>query len=872
MVTLTTANGLPCNTVHWIIEDDLSSYWLYTQYGLLCIARTELDAWTADPKRMVRMTAFDAADGIRLVARLMGFRPFVTKSSDGKIWFRNGETVSFIDPSHIVINTLPIPVHIEQITANGKTYDAKRGLRLPPLVHDLTIDYTALSFTAPEKVHFRYQLEGQDPDWREVVNKREVQYSNLPPRKYRFRVTASNESGVWNNKGDVLDFSVAAAYYQTNWFRALCAAIFLALLVAAYQFRVRHLRREFKQLRDVIETVPAMAWTARPDGSNAFVNRRWSEYIGLSAKDTPIFGWTAAVHPDDRQVYSDKWRASLATGEPFECEARFRCAGNGEYRWFLARGVPLRDGQGNVRRWYGILTDIDDRKHAEQALRRSEAYLAGAQRLTHTSAWVSDRTAKPLYWSEEVYRLFGFDPQQGLPTGDQPLKRIHPEDRDRFLHSFQRAIREKVDAEEEFKIVLPDGTVRHVHALAHPVLSATGEVFEVVGTTVDVTERKRAEQALRESETRFRTFVDHAADALFIYDLEQKAIVDVNRQACESLGYTRQELIGNAALAFHLDSDRAQIESVAKRAAAGEAVIDTHWHQRKDKTLFPVEAHTSYYWYGGRRFLLKVARDVSDRVQAEQEREKLRRLEADLAHIDRVSMMGQLTASIAHEINQPLSGVVSNASAGLRWLAGEVPNLEEVREGLRRIVRDGKRAGEVIARIRALTRRTVVIRERLDPNEIVRDVLALVGAEAKKESVTIQTQFADDLGPVAGDRVQLQQVVLNLVINAIEAMSSVRERARELVITTRNIEPDQVQITVEDSGMGVDSEKIDKIFESFYTTKSGGMGMGLSISRSIIQAHGGRLWAAAKEGPGAIFYLTLAKYHEEESSWGAAGV
>jgi signal transduction histidine kinase len=235
-------------------------------------------------------------------------------------------------------------------------------------------------------------------------------------------------------------------------------------------------------------------------------------------------------------------------------------------------------------------------------------------------------------------------------------------------------------------------------------------------------------------------------------------------------------------------------------------------------------------------------------------------------------MMGQLSASIAHEINQPLSGVVSNASAGLRWLAGEVPNLEEVREALRRIVRDGKRAGEVIARIRALTRRTVVTRERLDPNEIVREVLALVGAEAKKESVNIRTQFADDLSPVSGDRVQLQQVMLNLVMNAMEAMSSVEERPRELLITTRNIDADQVQVTVEDSGMGIDPEKIDKIFESFYTTKSGGMGMGLSISRSIIQAHGGRLWAAAKEGPGAIFYLTLAKYHEEESSWQAVGV
>jgi signal transduction histidine kinase len=240
----------------------------------------------------------------------------------------------------------------------------------------------------------------------------------------------------------------------------------------------------------------------------------------------------------------------------------------------------------------------------------------------------------------------------------------------------------------------------------------------------------------------------------------------------------------------------------------------------------------------------------------------------DLAHINRVSMMGELAVSIAHEVNQPLAGVVNNASASLRWLAREVPNVEEVREGLHRIVRDGKRAGEVIARIRALTRRAEMLREKLDLNETIREVLTLVGDEAKKKSVIIRTRFAEDLSPVSGDRVQLQQVALNLVMNGIEAMSSVGERARELVITTRNVDADRVQASVQDSGIGIDPEKLDKIFDSFYTTKPGGMGMGLSISRSILQAHGGRLWATAKDGPGTIFDFTLPKYHEGESHAG----
>jgi PAS domain S-box-containing protein len=413
--------------------------------------------------------------------------------------------------------------------------------------------------------------------------------------------------------------------------------------------------------------------------------------------------------------------------------------------------------------------------------------------------------------------------------------------------------------------VLPDGTVKDLRMTRRPVLNDAGDVVQLIGTTVDVTERKRAEEALRESETRFRTFVDHAADAFFMLDFEQGTIVDVNRSACESLGYTRQELIGTSPLAFHLDSDRAEMKSVAERAAAGETVFDKHWHRRKDGSVFPVEVQTSVFWHLGRRFLINAARDISDRVRAEEQREKLRQLEAEIAHLDRLSMLGELTASIAHEVNQPLSGVVSNGSACLRWLAGETPNIEEAREAARRIVRDGKRAAEVVARVRAMTKRTEASREKLDVNETIWDVLALVGDEAKKNRVVIRTEFAVDVFPVLGDRVQLQQVLLNLVMNGMEAMSNVSENGRELAITTRNVDPNQVQVTVQDSGIGLDPDRIPKIFEPFYTTKPHGMGMGLAICRSILQAHGGQLWAAANHGPGTSFHFTLPK-HEAESN------
>ena len=495
-------------------------------------------------------------------------------------------------------------------------------------------------------------------------------------------------------------------------------------------------RRSEKELRDVIETVPAMLWSTLPDGSLDFINHRWQEFTGLAAQDGLGWNWETLVHPEDHGSYVADWRAALAAGQPIEGEVRVRAA-NGEYRWLFVRNVPLRDELGKIVKWYG--------------------------------------------------------------------------------------------------------------------------------TSFDIQERKRAEEALRESETRFRASVDHLADGLFIHDDQddQRRVIDVNQQACDSLGYTREELIGKTAFDYAVAVDTAVMLSMKERLARGEIFSFETVHRRKNGSMFPVEVRVRPFWHGDHRFGLAVVRNITDRKRFEQERERLRQVEADLAHINRVSMMGELAASIAHEVNQPLTGIVSNASACLRWLAQDAPELEEIGEAVRDIVRDGKRAGEVIARIRALTRRAVGHRERLNLNETIREVLALIGDQAKRNNVTVRTELADNLSAVSGDRVQLQQVVLNLVVNAIEAMSCIGDRARELVIVTREMDPDHVQATVEDSGTGLDPNSIDKIFDSFYTTKSGGMGMGLSISRSIVHAHGGRLWAVNKDGLGTIFHFSVPKYHDE---------
>jgi signal transduction histidine kinase/ligand-binding sensor domain-containing protein len=250
VVTLTSKNGLPCDAVHWAIEDNDHSLWLHMACGLLRIARSELDAWAADPKQTIQATVLDASDGIRMGADGSGFSPRVAKSADGKLWFVPFDGVSVIDPRHLPVNKLPPPVHVEEVKVDGNPWDGSHGWRMPALTRDLEIHYTALSLVAPEKNRFRVKLEGHDRDWQDVGNRRQAFYNDLPPRTYRFRVIACNNSGVWNEAGDTLDFSIAPAYYQTTWFRVSCVAAFLALLWALYRYRLHQIAREFNMRLD----------------------------------------------------------------------------------------------------------------------------------------------------------------------------------------------------------------------------------------------------------------------------------------------------------------------------------------------------------------------------------------------------------------------------------------------------------------------------------------------------------------------------------------------------------------------------------------------------------------------------------------------
>jgi PAS domain S-box-containing protein len=386
----------------------------------------------------------------------------------------------------------------------------------------------------------------------------------------------------------------------------------------------------------------------------------------------------------------------------------------------------------------GYLRDITERKRAEEKLRRSEAFLAEAQRLSSTGSFYWNAVTGERTWSEEMYRIFEFDPAVPV-TMEMMETRVHPEELAAFRERGQRVRNVDADFEFEYRLLMPDGSVKYVHATSHP-RRYDGTLLELFGNVHDVTERRLAEEALN-------------------------------------------------------------------------------------------------------------------------------KVRAELAHVARVTSLGALTASIAHEVNQPLSGIITNASTCLRMLAADPPNVDGALETTRRTIRDGNRASDVIARLRALFTRKSATIESMDLNEATREVIALSSSELLRNRVIVRADLANDLPPVAGDRVQLQQVILNLLLNASDAMSEVEDRQRQLVIRTERDEGDRVRMTVQDAGVGVETRDVNRLFEAFYTTKSGGMGMGLSISRSIIESHHGRLWAAPNDGPGATFAFSIPRRLERTQTY-----
>ena len=500
-------------------------------------------------------------------------------------------------------------------------------------------------------------------------------------------------------------------------------------------------------------------------------------------------------------------------------------------------------------------------KEAEDRLRRSEAYLAEAQRLTHTATAAYDAT-EILYFSDEAFRLFGFDPLQGLPSREAVWQRIHPDDAGTMNEKIEHALRERRSSQNEFRLKLPDGTVKHVDADILPVFSATGELVEIIATAVDVTERKRAEDTLRRGEAWLAQAQRLSHTGTWVLDGSARHFLYWSDESYRIWGFdplqglpSRDDMWER----IHPDDRESLWEEVQGALRERRDFFEEFRILLPDGTVKYLEANT-HHEFSPLGVLLEVVCtnvDVTERKRAQDERERLRQLEADLAHINRLSMMGELAASLSHEILHPIATARNNARAGMRFLEMSPPNLNEVREALGCVVRDADRAKDIVGRIRSQIKRAPPRKERFDLNDAINEVIVMVRSAIAKDAISVSTRLMDGLVPVQGDRVQLQQVLVNLILNAVEAMSSVEDGTRELSITTGQSQTGGILVAVHDSGHGVDPVNLDRVFEPFYTTKTSGVGMGLAICQTIINGHGGRLWISANEPRGAVFQFIL---------------
>src|ERR1700704_4733499 len=505
-----------------------------------------------------------------------------------------------------------------------------------------------------------------------------------------------------------------------------------------------------------------------------------------------------------------------------------------------------------------LLTSSMDRRFAaqtlelqEEKLQRSEAYLAEAQRLTHTGSWAW-RVAggDALHLSEEWYRIYGFDPENGPPTFDERRQRTHPEDRAKWQGAIDEAIAEKSEYKVEFRILLLDGKVKYIYTVGHPVLNASGDLVQFVGSSTDITERKRAEQATR----LLAAIVESSHDAIVSKSLNG-VITSWNKGAERLFGYAAEEAVGQNITMIIPPERRDEERTIVEQLTRGERVdrFETV-RMRKDGSLLDVSLTISPMKDAAGVIVgaSKLARDITERKRAEA---ALRQAQADLAYISRVTTMGELTASLAHEIRQPISAAVTNARTCLRWLGRDAPDVAEASEAASRIVKDATRAADIISRISLLFKKGALQRELVDVNDVIREMIVLLRGEATRHSISIRIELAENLPKVMADPVQLQQVFMNLMLNAVEAMKEGSGRS-ELTIKSE-AEDGQVLISIIDTGVGLSPEQVEQIFKAFFTTKDTGTGMGLPISRSIIESHGGRLWATGVPGSGATFQFTL---------------
>ncbi|MER9237011.1 PAS domain-containing protein [Mesorhizobium sp. M0622] len=629
------------------------------------------------------------------------------------------------------------------------------------------------------------------------------------------------------------------------------------------------LRESEYKLRQIFETVPAFLWSTDPAGEPTHMNQRLLDYSGMRFEGFKRLGWEVLVHPDDFPETARAFYQAIHAGTPNQWVTRLRRA-DGEFRWHQFRIEPLRDQQGRIVQWYGVTVDVDEGKKAEERP-RFEAQLRTILNVLPALTWYAPPSGGLTFVSKRQGDFLGLPKDHPLRFGidigvpwDAHIPFLHPDDQEKGRKYWSNSLRTGEGYEHSYRVRDAQGNYRWLLTRTEPLRASDGTLQLWVGATLDIEELMRAEEGLRESEAKFRDYAETASDWFWEIGPDYKFTLLTEN----AFGSYAADRMGTGCWDHALD-----LETEPEKWRLIQATLDSRkpfrdfvyssarrngspiYVKASGKPVFDAEGEFRGYRGTGT--------DVTALMRAQAERERLRQLESDLAHMNRLSVMGELTASLAHEITQPVAAARNNARAAMHFLDRNPPDLGEIREALASIVGDADRAGNIVDRIRDQIKKAPPRKHLFDLNEAINELILLAGSAVTENGVSVRTRLAEGLSPVEGDRVQLQQVVLNLILNAVEAMSTLQAGLREMSISTEQAQTGGVLVSVRDSGPGIDPDHLDTVFEAFYTTKSSGVGMGLSICRSIIDAHRGHLWADTNEPRGAVFQFILPTAEQE---------
>ena len=637
---------------------------------------------------------------------------------------------------------------------------------------------------------------------------------------------------------------VAAMAYELSY-----DVLHAAALVRRLQASETVLRESEARFRIVADAAPVLIWMSGVDKLCNFFNKPWLEFTGRTMEQEMGNGWAQGVHPDDFESCLKTYVQAFDARQPFIMQYRLR-RHDGVYRWVSDNGVPRYDAQKDFLGYIGSCVDVTEFINREQALHDSEERMSLAANAAGLVVWTWDVARDEVWLSDKDRALFGFSQSEKL-NAERIRSVVHPEDRELVGQLVKNSLTTDEEIEGEYRIMLGDGRVRWITRRGRVEFNGNGEPTWERGVLMDITEHKQTEE-------KFRLAVEASPNGIVLVDKEG-SIVLVNSGVEKLFGYGREELVGKLVdillperfASQHL-AHRAQFlaAATARPMGAGRELFA----RRKDGSEFPVEIGLNPIQTPEGILVLAAIVDISARKLADAEAVRYR---TELGHLSRVAVMGEMAASIAHELNQPLSGIISNASAGQRFIDRGGVDLREMRELLADIVADGRRAGDVIGGIRRMVRKEAPGRQRLNLNDVIMNVVRLMTPDALLRSCELETSLAQNLPVIEADPVQLQQVLINLVVNAFDAMRDTPASRRKVVIMTERNGNDTICASVRDYGTGIAAEVRDRLFDHFFTTKAEGMGLGLGIVRSIVESHGGRVAAENVEGGGARFYFTL---------------